>query len=68
MTEKEATKPTGKPPTNYQGGDGEQGDEPPRALLSISPSDDILALAVDKELRVFDKRSVKSKLHLKAIV
>ena len=41
---------------NERGGDGDHGNEPVRALLAIHPQDVAVAVAVDQDLRVYDKR------------
>jgi hypothetical protein len=46
----------GKPDYNKGGGDGDQANEPPRAVLALHPSNAAIALAVGIELRVFDTK------------
>ena len=52
-------RPQGQKRDNYDGGDGDQGTEPSRAILALHPNGVAVAVAVDKELRVFDKRYAK---------
>ncbi|KAG7673529.1 hypothetical protein Ndes2526B_g03018 [Nannochloris sp. 'desiccata'] len=52
----------GKQYHNKDEGDGDQGNEPPRAVLALHPSQAAIALAVGVELRIFDNKS--NKLHL----
>lgn len=57
-TKSNAKKPfkKGKQNQDKGGGDGDQGNEPPRAVLALHPSDAAIALAVGGELRVFDNK------------
>jgi hypothetical protein len=41
---------------NKDRSDGDQGNEPPRAVLALHPSHAAIALAVGIELRIFDNK------------